>query len=572
MDKEELKNIVKKLALKNAIDYGKADYKAVLNKTISKDPESKKDMKGLEGIVIEVVNSVNSMEAGQIEKEFSEYKDEFEIEEQKKAEKSSKPRFELPGAKVGEFATRFPPEPSGYMHIGHAKVAYLEQEFTKIYNGKFFLYFDDTNPEKEKQEYVDQFKIDLEWLGMSFDKEYYASDNVPKIYEYAKELIKSGKAYVCTCEQDIIKRNRFNGIACIHRDHSIEENLYLFEDMLNGKIDEGKAVLRFKGNLQDNNTAMRDPTLIRIKHANHYRQGDKYVAWPTYDLNTPIMDSINGVTDVIRSKEYELRNELDLKILDALGLRKPRIHLEARLVIKDSPTQKRVINKLLKEKVISSYDDPRLATIAGMRRRGITPEAIRAFVLRFGMSKVESYMNMDILLAENRKIIDKNAKRLFFVSDPAEITVEGIDSMEVKLKLHPSNDLGYREYAVGDIFYISGSDAKGLSEGESIRLKDLYNIKIEKITGNKIHGTYIGNDSIDAKKVQWVEKNNYVNAELIIPKPLLINGEINKDSLESVKGYAESYAKNINKDDVVQFERVGFFKLDDVKNMQFIGI
>ncbi len=194
MDKEELKNIVKKLALKNAIDYGKADYKAVLNKTISKDPESKKDMKGLEGIVIEVVNSVNSMEAGQIEKEFSEYKDEFEIEEQKKAEKSSKPRFELPGAKVGEFATRFPPEPSGYMHIGHAKVAYLEQEFTKIYNGKFFLYFDDTNPEKEKQEYVDQFKIDLEWLGMSFDKEYYASDNVPKIYEYAKELIKSGKA------------------------------------------------------------------------------------------------------------------------------------------------------------------------------------------------------------------------------------------------------------------------------------------------------------------------------------------------------------------------------------------
>ncbi len=241
-------------------------------------------------------------------------------------------------------------------------------------------------------------------------------------------------------------------------------------------------------------------------------------------------------------------------------------------MIKDSPTQKRVINKLLKEKVISSYDDPRLATIAGMRRRGITPEAIRAFVLRFGMSKVESYMNMDILLAENRKIIDKNAKRLFFVSDPAEITVEGIDSREVKLKLHPSNDLGYREYSVGDIFYISGSDAKGLSEGESIRLKDLYNIKIEKITGNKIHGTYIGNDSIDAKKVQWVEKNNYVNAELIIPKPLLINGEINKDSLESVKGYAESYAKNINKDDVVQFERVGFFKLDDVKNMQFIGI
>jgi glutamyl-tRNA synthetase len=572
VDIDQLKELIKKLAMKNAIDYGKADYKAVLNKTISKDPESKKDMKGLESIVMNVVDAVNSMKPEELEKEFSLYKEEFDLEEHKKSERTAKPRFELPGAKVGEFATRFPPEPSGYMHIGHAKVAYLEQEFSKIYKGKLFLYFDDTNPEKEKQEYVDQFKVDLAWLGINFDKEYYASDNVPKMYEYAKELIKSGNAYVCTCDLETIKKNRFNGVACMHRSHSVEENLSLFEDMLNGSIDEGKAVLRFKGRLDDKNTAMRDPTLMRIKHAEHYRQGSKYIVWPTYDLNTPIMDSLNGVTDVIRSKEYELRNELDLAILDALGLRKPWIHLEARLVIKDSPTQKRVINKLISEKVISSYDDPRLVTVAGMRRRGITPEAIKAFVLRFGMSKVESYMNTDILLAENRKVIDKTAKRLFFVSEPVELIVEGAAASVAKLRLHPSNDIGYREYKIGNEFYISGSDAKGLAIGDSIRLKDLYNVKIKSIGAKGINGIYIGNDSIDAKKIQWIEKMNYVKVNLIIPKPLLVDGKINKNSIEKVEGYAESYVKNIKKDEDVQFERVGFFKLDDAKNMQFIKI
>jgi len=564
------REIIRKLAIKNAIDYGKADYKAVLGKAIAKVPGAKENMQELSKLVNEIVSEINSLPREKIVEEYNKYSEEFEQEEKKKAE-VSKPKLVLPGATPGNFATRFPPEPSGYMHIGHAKVAFLEREFANIYNGKLFLYFDDTNPEKEKQEYVDAFKKDLEWLGIKFDDEYYASDNLEKIYEYAIKLIKNGKAYVCTCDPETIRRNRFNGVACVHRSHSIEENLELFEDMLKGKFEEGGAVLRFLGDLQSKNTAMRDPTLIRIKKTPHYRQGSKYILWPTYDFNTPIMDSIHGITDVIRSKEYELRTELDLAILDALGLRKPRIHHEARLVIKDVPTQKRVINKLIKEGIVSGFDDPRLVTIAALRRRGVTPEAIKKFVLRFGMSRVESTMDINMLLDENRKIIDKTAKRLFGVIDPVELEVRGIGKVHVKLRLHPNVDMGYREYDVGNILYIGKSDALNLKKGEQIRLKDLYNVEVEEV-GDKIIGKYIGNNAIDAQKIQWVDKANCVDAYFITPKPLLVNNEINKDSLEVEKGLAEKYIEMIKKDEVVQFERIGFFKLDNEEKKELIRL
>lgn len=566
----DAREIIRKLAIKNAVDYGKADYKAVLGKAIAKVPGAKENMQELSKLVNEIVSEINALPREKIVEEYNKYSEEFEQEEKKKAE-VSKPKLVLPGATSGNFATRFPPEPSGYMHIGHAKVAFLEREFANIYNGKLFLYFDDTNPEKEKQEYVDAFKKDLEWLGIKFDDEYYASDNLEKIYEYAIKLIKNGKAYVCTCDPETIRRNRFNGVACVHRSHSIEENLKLFEDMLKGKFEEGGAVLRFLGDLQSKNTAMRDPTLIRIKRTPHYRQGSKYILWPTYDFNTPIMDSIHGITDVIRSKEYELRTELDLAILDALGLRKPRIHHEARLVIKDVPTQKRVINKLIKEGIVSGFDDPRLVTIAALRRRGVTPEAIKKFVLRFGMSRVESTMDINMLLDENRKIIDKTAKRLFGVIDPVELEVRGIGKVHVKLRLHPNVDMGYREYDVGNNLYIGKSDALNLKKGEQIRLKDLYNVEIEEV-GDKMIGKYIGNNAIDAQKIQWVDKANCVDAYFITPKPLLVNNEINKDSLEVEKGLAEKYIEMIKKDEVVQFERIGFFKLDNEEKKELIRL
>ena len=566
----DAREIIRKLAIKNAVDYGKADYKAVLGKAIAKVPGAKENMQELSKLVNEIVSEINALPREKIVEEYNKYSEEFEQEEKKKAE-VSKPKLVLPGATPGNFATRFPPEPSGYMHIGHAKVAFLEREFANIYNGKLFLYFDDTNPEKEKQEYVDAFKKDLEWLGIKFDDEYYASDNLEKIYEYAIKLIKNGKAYVCTCDPETIRRNRFNGVACVHRSHSIEENLKLFEDMLNGKFEEGEAVLRFLGDLQSKNTAMRDPTLIRIKRTPHYRQGSKYILWPTYDFNTPIMDSIHGITDVIRSKEYELRTELDLAILDALGLRKPRIHHEARLVIKDVPTQKRVINKLIKDGIVSGFDDPRLVTIAALRRRGVTPEAIKKFVLRFGMSRVESTMDINMLLDENRKIIDKTAKRLFGVIGPMELEVRGIGKVHVKLRLHPNVDMGYREYDVGNLLYIGKSDALNLKKGEQIRLKDLYNVEVEEV-GDKIIGKYIGNNAIDAQKIQWVDKANCVDAFFITPKPLLVNNEINKDSLEVEKGLAEKYIEMIKKDEVVQFERIGFFKLDNEEKKELIRL
>ncbi len=457
------------------------------------------------------------------------------------------------------------------MHIGHAKAAFLESEFAKIYKGKLFLYFDDTNPEAEKQEFADAIKRDLDWLGIKFDKEYYASDNIEMQYKYAEKLIAEGNAYVCSCTKEEMQKDRMAKTECVHRKQSAKENLRLWQEMLSGKMDENSAVLRLAGDMKSVNTVMRDPVLFRIKKHGHYRQKNKYIVWPTYNFNTPVIDSVYGVTDVIRSKEYELRDELYVTLLNMLGLRQPRIHSIARLEIEGNITSKRKLNKLIKQGLLKGYDDPRLITIAALRRRGIAPEAIRDFVLRFGMSKANSTVSIDMLLAENRKILDSKAKRLFMVKDPVPLEVEGIGSMHVKLRMHPDYDLGYREYDVGSSFFISGKDAKELSTGEKIRMKDLYNVEILSL-GDSIMTRFIGNESIDAKKLQWISADNYISCTLEHIGRLMIGEEFNMKSLEESKGYVESAATSLDEGDVVQFEREGFFKLDDKAGEKFISL
>ena len=391
----DARKLIRKYAVKNAIHYGKARAGNVLGKVVSNVPKGQLDE--LKIVVNKTVEEVNALSKAQLVEEYRPYEAEFEERHEKLVKATSKPRMILVGAVDGKFATRFPPEPSGYMYLGHAKPAFLEQEFARIYHGKLFLYFDDTNPEKEKQEYVDAIKRDLEWLGIKFDREYYASDSMEQMYECARKLISLGKAYACKCTVEQTKKDRFDGTECVHRANKPDENLREFEMMLADKYEEGSISLRFKGDMKSQNTALRDPTIFRIKKAAHYRQGTKYAVWPTYDFNTPINDSINGITDAIRSKEYELRDALGDMILDALSMRKPRVHSEARLTIKGQPTHKRYIRKLIDEGSIKGYDDPRLVTITALRRRGIQPGAIREFVLGFGMSKMDSVVGIDFL-------------------------------------------------------------------------------------------------------------------------------------------------------------------------------
>ncbi len=548
--------MIRKFALKNALDYGKAQEGAVISKLIAADPSAKARMGELAATVKSVVLEVNGLDRAQIEREFSRYAAEFREAEQEKAERSSKHDFSIEGAEKGRFVTRFPPEPGGYMHIGHAKPLAIEDKLRRIYEGKLMLYFDDTNAENEKQEFVDAFHADLKWLGIVFDGEYHASDNLPMLYEYAEKAIGKGAAYVCLCSGEKIKEDRASGSGCVHKAHSISRNIALWKEMLGNKFEDNGAVLRFNSNMQAQNTTMRDPTLFRIKHAPHYRQGSRYWVWPTYDFCTPIVDSTKGVTDVLRSKEYELRDELYFAVLDALGLRKPRITSISRLEIGGNVTHKREVRKLIAEGKVSGWDDPRLVTIAALRRRGILPQAIMEFALGSGISKSESVSSMDQLLAINRRLLEKGALRLFIVAEPVPVEVEGADK-------NPN-------YKADRGLFINATDAKGFSKGDSIRLRGAFNIRIDGVQKDKIRATYISSEPIDAPRVPWISGKQ--SCELVQIGPLLVDGRFNSDSIRRIKGYTGWDVNEMEEGSAVRFEGLGLYKLDSKQTFAFLSL
>ncbi len=270
---EVITNSIRKYAVRNAHEYGSANSASVMSKIISLFPEVKNDMRALALKTNEIIKEINLMKASDLDALYAKFSEEF-LSEKKIKDEQSKVKLILPGAKEGNFITRFPPEPSGFMHIGHAKVAYLEKSFKEIYKGKLFLHFDDTNPEKCTQAYVNQIKTDLKWLGIEFDKEYYSSDHIELMYNYIDKLFKKDMAYVCLCDSDKIKEGRASKQPCEHRSYDQKKNVELFAMMLNRKFNENEAIVRFKGAMDSDNTTMRDPTLFRIKLAPHYRQKD----------------------------------------------------------------------------------------------------------------------------------------------------------------------------------------------------------------------------------------------------------------------------------------------------------
>ncbi len=558
-----LEDIIRKHALKNAFDFGKASAEAVVGKVVAELPDAKKDMKLAMQKISEIINKVNLLSHDVLENELKKYT----FIEKSKEEKRE---FEIPNAVNGKVITRFPPEPSGYLHIGHAKAVFLDYEIAKQYNGKMILRFDDTNPEKESQEYVDAIKEWLKWLGIKWDQETYTSDNIPKIYEYAKILVKKNKAYVCTCKQEEISKGRAESKPCICRELDAEENLSRLAKMIEGQFKEGEAILRFKGDLTALNTVMRDPSLMRIIDAVHYRQGKKYNAWPNYDLAVVIMDAIEEITHPMRTKEYELRDEIYTALFYELGFKRPTLIEFSRLQIKNAPLSKRLITPLINEKKVDGWDDPRLPTLAGLKRRGIVAEAIRGFVLSFGLSKVESEPTYEALLAENRKLIDPIAKRYFFVHDPIKVRILGAQPQLTNINLHPTKNLGYRDIAVKDTVFISKDDAEQLKEKEVFRLKDLYNVivreKVDVLTVEFYNASNIesnrSSEKMPKKKLQWVSEE-HVDCEIVIPLDLLDEkNNFNEKSLKIIKGYCENNCEQLEEGKIIQFERFGFCKLD----------
>jgi glutamyl-tRNA synthetase len=556
----ELEDLILKHALKNASEYGKAQPEAVIGKVIAEAPKAKADMKSTMQLIASIIDRVNRMSKEQVAEELAKFKFEEKKEETRK--------ITLEDGERGKVVTRFLPEPNGFIHLGHAKAALLSYEAAKEYNGRCLLRFDDTNPDKEKTAFIDSIKEDLAWLGMKFEREIYSSDKMPAFYKFARQLIMQGDAYVCSCKKEEVNRLRGLGKPCGCRSNSVESNLDAWDGMLSGKYKQGDAILRLRAEPNAANTVMRDPTLFRICTTEHYRQGKKYNVWPTYDFEVSIADSLDGVTHALRSKEYELRDELYYRIIEKLGLRKPIVYDFSRLTLKGFPLSKRLLKPLIDEKKVSGWDDPRMPTIRGLKRRGILPEAIRSFVLSFGLSKVESEPSIDALLTENRRLLDPRAQRYFFVTEPVELWVDEIPKGKIKLKKHPTQNLGVRNLEITGRFFISRSDAEKLNKGDSFRLLDLCNVKlVEK--GRILRATFTGNEGMEEKKLQWIPEE-FIKAEVLVPSELFINDEFNKESLRTVEGYCESECSYLKKGEVVQFVRFGFCILDDDEKMRFI--
>jgi glutamyl-tRNA synthetase len=562
MSVEKIRKSARKYALQNAVQFnGTANPKAVAGKVIADFKDKDLSPNEIYKISSMICSEINKIPIEQQMTELEKLAPEL-LKKERKERDFTLPK--LPDAKMRKVVTRFPPEPNGYLHIGHAKAAIVDYEYAHMYDGKFILRFDDTNPENAKIEFYDAQKEDLKWLGLEWDEEYHTSDHLVKHYELAEQLINQGDAYVCSCAPDIIKNNRFLGKECNCRTNSSDINIERWRSMINSSIDG--VVLRLKGDLSSTNTAMRDPTLFRIIEKLHPLHRKKYRVWPTYDFTGAVEDSLSGVTHPFRTKEYELRDECYFRLLELLNLRKPHLMEFSRLSIEGMPVSKRKIKPLIDKGMVSGFDDIRLPTLRGLKKRGVLPEAIRQFVISQGISKVESSVTFGILEAFNRKIIDPIAKRYFFVKNPVKLIVEGAQVGVKKIRLHPTDEkLGSRTIKTGSNFYVPKEDMEKINIGDIFRLKDLYNIKIKE-KKDTILAEFAGEELLtDSAKIQWTTEN-FVKMSVFIPGLLYLNGNYNKDSLEKIEGVAEEAVLELKTGEIVQFERFGFVRIEKQKN------
>ena len=567
MSAQKIQAEARKFALQNAVLFnGKANPNAVAGKVIASlkgTNVTPKDVYRISGSVCLEVNALSLTDQIQ---ELERIAPELLVKE-KQTKDFSLP--DLPFAEKGKVVTRFPPEPNGYLHIGHAKAAIIDYEYAKMYDGKFILRFDDTNPENAHLEFYDAQKEDLRWLGLTWDIEYHTSDHLETHYKLAEQLIRQGDAYLCDCAPETIREGRFHGRTCACRDeHTGIEALELWKSLLAAPGMNG--ILRLRGDMESENTAMRDPTLFRVVETRHPLTGDKYHVWPTYDFAGAVEDSISGVTHPFRTKEYELRDQVYFRILSLLNLRAPHLMEFSRLSIDGMPVSKRKIKPLIEQGIVSGFDDIRLPTLRGLKRRGIVPEAIKQFVLQQGFSKVESIVDFSLVESVNRKYLDPRVKRYYFVPDPVRLTVVDAPQRTVMLPLHPDASMGERTLRTASTFFIPRQDVHKMKTGDVFRLKGLYNVTIMKIN-DSVTGTYAGEELIaETAKIQWTTED-YVPLKVLVPG-LIYKGEtFNTNSLSELQGYAEKAIAEVPAGEIVQFERVGFIRLEK-QHHDLIGI
>ena len=505
---------------------------------------------------------------------------------------------ELAEGVVSEVHTRFPPEPNGYLHIGHAKSLCLNFGTAKKYGGKCNLFFDDTNPSKEKTEFVDAIKADIEWLGFKWYEMHYASDFFEDIYQLAVKLIKEGKAYVCDLTADQIRETRGTltqpGTQSPYRDRTVEENLTLFEEMRAGKYADGEKVLRAKIDMASPNMNMRDPVIYRVLHATHHRTGDKWCIYPMYDYAHPICDSMQGVTHSLCTLEFEDHRPLYNWVVENTGVKhKPRQIEFARLNITNTVMSKRYLKKLVEENTVHGWDDPRMPTLTGLRARGIPAEALKNFCEAVGVAKANSEIESGYLEHFVREHLNANAERAMAVINPIKVVIENYEGEETldfdtKPQLEESPK---RKITFSKELYISAEDFSDnpppkffrLKPDGYVRLKNAYIIKCERVEYadngaiDKLICSYIpesksGSDTSGMKvkgTIQWVNANDCIDVTVKKYDYLLKDAEysgqdfserFNENSELTFVGKAEKYLGQVAKGESFQLLRVGYYK------------
>jgi glutamyl-tRNA synthetase len=493
----------------------------------------------------------------------------------------------LKGAVDGQVVTRFPPEPSGFLHIGHVKAAMLNYHYSKVYNGKMILRFDDTNPMNEKIEFVENIQRDLKTLEIVPDQVTHTSDYFPQIVEYMQKLIADGNAYADNGTGEEMKDQRDNGLESPARAKTPEESLKIFADMLAGKA-EGHCI-RAKMNMQDKFKCLRDPVFYRCKNEAHHRHGTTYKAYPTYDFACPIVDALEGVTHAMRTLEYVDRNGGYAWVQKVLGLRSVELYSYSRLNLVSTVLSKRSLKWFVEEGIADGWNDPRFPTVQGIMRRGMKPEALKRFMLEQGPSKNTNLMEWDKLWAYNKDAIDKVAPRYTAIVKETQaklILSNGPEKIRAETHpLHQKNaDLGVKAVLYGKELLVEAGDASPLAVGEKITLMKWGNCTITK-KDVAADGSITLTGEIDendkdfkgTKKLTWIAVDESTNLEVtlveldhLITKKKVEENEkvediVNRDSYIAYNAIAEGNMRNLKQGDVIQLERRGYFFVDKLE-------
>ena len=616
-----VEKLCEKYTIENALEYGEAAVGPVMGLIMKANPELKKDAKSIKEILEKKIDHINSLKPEEIQQlaqqKYPELlqKKEEEIQEDTDFIRAIIEDHNKTGRFGGRVHTRFPPEPNGWLHIGHAYSINRNYNYAVEYGGKFNLRFDDTNPLTEEEEFVESIIEDVLWLGVDYeDRLLFASDYFDQLYEYAVQLVKKGLAYVDDSSVEEIREMRGtiteHGKDSPYKNRSIEENLELFERMKNGEFKDGEKVLRAKIDMTHPNMLMRDPIVYRILHASHHNTGDKWCIYPMYDWAHGLEDSIEGITHSICTLEFEVHRPLYDWYIDQLENEdgSPIFHSQqiefAKMNLSYMVLSKRRLRRLVEEDYVNGWDDPRMLTIAGMRRRGITPDAIRNFSLGVNITKREKLIDMSIFEHYLREDLDKRCPRVMSVLNPLKLVITNYSNdltEEFKIPNHPANkEVGTRNVKFTKNLYIEQEDFMEnppedyyrLSLGKEVRLKYAYFIKCEKVlkdeeTGKikEIHCTHDpktkGGESPDGRKVQgtihWLSADNALEAEVRLYDRLYTKENpmdteegkdytdyLNPDSIKIIKSYVEPFLKDKGPGSRFQFERNGYFVVDIV--------